>query len=183
MKEDRRIQKTKQALINAFGALVKQHESYHMTVKELCEKADINRSTFYLYYQDLNDFLDQLQDSVVKEVAQIINTYHHPKIPMLQNRELILALFVYFEEKQYFMQAILTRSALRRAIIEHFCFILESEQIFEDYENKDLMIPYITYGLIGLVNKWLNTKKESPEEMTEITLDFFNGQFHRKEKG
>ena len=183
MKEDRRIQKTKQALINAFGALVKQHESYHMTVKELCEKADINRSTFYLYYQDLNDFLDQLQDTVAQEVAQIINTYHHPKIPMIQNREMILALFTYFEEKQHFMQAILTRSALRRAIIEHFCFILESGQIFKDYENKDLMIPYITYGLIGIVNKWLNTKKESPEEITEITLDFFNGQFHKKEKG
>ncbi|MFQ6861255.1 MAG: TetR-like C-terminal domain-containing protein [Beduini sp.] len=76
-----------------------------------------------------------------------------------------------------------SRSALRRAIIEHFCFILENEQIFKDYENEDIMIPYITYGLIGIVNKWLNTKKESPEEMTEITLDFFNGQFHKKEKG
>ena len=102
---------------------------------------------------------------------------------MIQNREMIFALFTYFEEKQYFMQAILSRSALRRAIIDHFCFILESKQIFQDYENEALMIHYITYGFIGIINKWLNTKKESPQEMTEITLDFFNGKFQRKEKG
>ena len=44
---DRRTRKTKEILTHIFIDLLKKHPIEKITVKELCDLADINRSTFY----------------------------------------------------------------------------------------------------------------------------------------
>ncbi|MBQ3321499.1 MAG: TetR/AcrR family transcriptional regulator [Firmicutes bacterium] len=41
-----------------------------LTVKEICEKADINRSTFYTYYKDTDDMRNQIEDRLVRQFEQ-----------------------------------------------------------------------------------------------------------------
>ena len=50
---DIRIEKTRQSIINAFIELRSHKELERITIKELCEKAQINKSTFYAHYQDI----------------------------------------------------------------------------------------------------------------------------------
>ena len=47
---DLRIEKTRQSIVNAFIALRSRKPLEKITVKELCEKAQINKSTFYFHY-------------------------------------------------------------------------------------------------------------------------------------
>ena len=49
-KEDRRVIMTKKLLKNALIVLLKEKDIYHISIRELCALADINRSTFYKYY-------------------------------------------------------------------------------------------------------------------------------------
>lgn len=53
---DLRIEKTRQSIVNAFIALRSGKPLEKITVKELCEKAQINKSTFYFHYADIYDF-------------------------------------------------------------------------------------------------------------------------------
>ena len=46
---DIRIEKTRQSIINAFIELRSHKELERITIKELCEKAQINKSTFYAH--------------------------------------------------------------------------------------------------------------------------------------
>ena len=55
---DIRIEKTKQSIINAFIEIRSRKEVERITVKELCEKARINKSTFYAHYKDIYDLSD-----------------------------------------------------------------------------------------------------------------------------
>ena len=57
---DIRIEKTKQSIINAFIEIRSRKEVERITVKELCEKARINKSTFYAHYKDIYDLSDLL---------------------------------------------------------------------------------------------------------------------------
>ena len=50
---DRRVMRTKTLLIHSLSTLMKQKNIKDITVKELCELADINRGTFYLHYKDI----------------------------------------------------------------------------------------------------------------------------------
>ena len=61
MKIDRRVRYTKMVLKNSFVQLLNEKSFDKITVKELCERADVNRGTFYVHYKDQQDLLHQIQ--------------------------------------------------------------------------------------------------------------------------
>ena len=78
---DIRIEKTKQSIINAFIEIRSRKEVERITVKELCEKARINKSTFYAHYKDIYDLSDQLETELVDSIME---NFNHPE-NLLQN--------------------------------------------------------------------------------------------------
>lgn len=75
MVEDRRVRKTKKAIQDVFCELVKEKKLNEITIKELCAKADINKSTFYLHYRDIYDLADTIQGILIQDVCVIIDEY------------------------------------------------------------------------------------------------------------
>ena len=63
-KEDLRIIKTRQAIFAAFKDMICEMDYDQITIKELCERAMINRKTFYLHYPDLDALLQALQAEI-----------------------------------------------------------------------------------------------------------------------
>jgi AcrR family transcriptional regulator len=59
-KEDYRIKITKLMIRKSYAELLKEKSDKKITVKDLCEKADINRGTFYSHYKDVDDLQNQL---------------------------------------------------------------------------------------------------------------------------
>ncbi|MBQ5992113.1 MAG: TetR/AcrR family transcriptional regulator [Clostridia bacterium] len=56
-----RVQATKRLLREALTSLLAEKPLRSITVKELCERAQINRGTFYAHYADVYDMLDQIE--------------------------------------------------------------------------------------------------------------------------
>lgn len=75
MAEDRRVRKTKKAILNVFCELTETRKLNEITIKELCARADINKSTFYLHYRDIYDLADSLQNELIRDVCAIIEEY------------------------------------------------------------------------------------------------------------
>lgn len=74
---DIRIKKTKQAIINTFIGLRAHKPLEKITIKELCEKAMINKSTFYSHYEDIYALANDIEDQVVKD---ILSQIQHPEL-------------------------------------------------------------------------------------------------------
>lgn len=64
MPEDRRTRRTKRLLRNALVQLVLDNGFDNITVEDVTEHADISRATFYKYYRDKQDLLDQIVNDV-----------------------------------------------------------------------------------------------------------------------
>ena len=77
---DRRIRKTKAQLRQGLAKLLKEKSIKEITVKELVEEVDINRSTFYLHYTDIYDLLEQTENDLKNEILEIIQTDQPMKI-------------------------------------------------------------------------------------------------------
>lgn len=92
-KMDLRQIKTKNALCSAFLELRAHKELSKITIKELCELAQVSKATFYLHYRDIYDLSDCLIESTMRAVAEQIC---HPEwilsAPKKFSNELICAL-------------------------------------------------------------------------------------------
>ncbi len=67
-KEDRRVRITKLAIRDSLVELMRLHPISKVSVKMLCETADVNRSTFYAHYADQYDLLRQIQAEAVADI-------------------------------------------------------------------------------------------------------------------
>lgn len=71
-KTDKRIIKTKQAVRDALFTLLVRKPLALITVTELANTANINRKTFYTYYDTVNDVLDEAMDEIQKEITTFL---------------------------------------------------------------------------------------------------------------
>ena len=74
---DHRTRVTRMLIRRAFMSLLAQKPIQSISVKELCERAGINRSTFYAHYTDLHDLLQQIEDEMFAEFEKALDTLYH----------------------------------------------------------------------------------------------------------
>ena len=75
-KTDRRVRKTKSQLRKGLAHLMKEKSIGEITVKELVDEVDINRSTFYLHYSDIPTLLREIENEMMDEMKRAI--HDHP---------------------------------------------------------------------------------------------------------
>lgn len=75
---DRRIRKTKKALCEALAELMIEKDIQKISIRELTDKADIHRATFYSHYKDIYDLYEQVENTTLLELGGIIrkDTFH-----------------------------------------------------------------------------------------------------------
>ena len=75
---DLRIEKTEKGIRNAFIELRSRKPLEKITIKELCEHAYINKSTFYSHYKDIYDLSERMEEEVVSSITNSISvSYTH----------------------------------------------------------------------------------------------------------
>ena len=104
-KTDRRIRKTRAQLRKGLAELMQEKSVNEITVKELVERVDINRSTFYLHYTDIYNMLDSIEKELFEELettfqAHAAGTLEEEVFPFIEdvfsiledNRDIVSAL-------------------------------------------------------------------------------------------
>ena len=84
--EDLRIQKTMSAIKESFEALICEKEYNEITVTELCQRAKINKKTFYHYYPTLDDLLREMQMELSSAYIDLVKDYRLPEDAEKVNR-------------------------------------------------------------------------------------------------
>ena len=77
---DRRIKRTKAAVFNAMLDLMVEKDAGKITVLELCKRADINKSTFYLHYKSMEDCLESCFQIIMNGVVDISKLVNYSEI-------------------------------------------------------------------------------------------------------
>ena len=71
-REDRRVTMTKRMLKDALIEMLKEKDIYHISIRELCERADVNRTTFYRYYSSQFDLLSDMERDLHDFLVKVI---------------------------------------------------------------------------------------------------------------
>ena len=70
IRNDRRVEKTRNAIINAFKEMIIEKDFNEITIKELAERANINRKTFYLHYESMEEILFDVTVELSEQVFE-----------------------------------------------------------------------------------------------------------------
>ena len=144
---DIRIEKTKHSICNAFLALRAQKPLERITVKELCESAQINKSTFYSHYIDIYDLSEQIENDIITAVLHNLGN--------IEDALLNPAAFSHNLSLEYTAQYALIStvfSGSRRERLPQKLLAAIKEQLFAVYPEyaespeKNIMLTYSVYG-------------------------------------
>ena len=172
-KEDRRVRKTKKALRETLAELLMDKSIQNITVKELTDKADIHRSTFYANFKDIYDLYSQMEDFVIQEVSDMLSTEYD-----FDTRVFFGVLFKYIADNKKVCRLLLGGSVNNTFInrisemIEESCVYCWREE-FKLTADAELIRPYANFflsGSMGVVGEWAANNFERPVEDVMIML-------------
>lgn len=175
-KENRSVIKTKNQLKLGLITLLKDKPAPEITVKELCELADVNRGTFYYHYSDIFDMINKVQEGFFEDFYEIINDIINYNGKIINPDFFIEQVFEFFAENaelsEIFLGANGDKSFLDslKELVDKKCSVMWSEagSHMKDAEF-DLFNSFIINGFIGLLETWLKAgRKQSPKYMANF---------------
>ena len=176
-KVDRRVIKTRRQLKKGLAALMKEKSVNQITVKELVEEVDINRSTFYLHFKDIQDLLREIEENMEAQIKRAIE--EHPIVSGNENAFYFIEdMFRVLDEEREISKALIGPNGdmgfihrIERIIKENSRGTLE-KMFPGKKEDLKYFYAFCLSGCLGLVKVWLNEGEEkSPEEMAQMTFN------------
>lgn len=179
--QDRRIKRTKMLLQNALVDLMLEKAVGKISVKELTQKADVNRSTFYLHYLDIYDMLEQMENEFVETIQGFFHDFFTP-LPTSMPLTLFVNISEWLEQDKEYYVKLLRGSAsgyifeeLESRIRDEFLTLLYL--IFLDEESLDLRtrVNFTVSGTVGVLRMWvMEGGNISLFELSETIDDILN---------
>lgn len=173
---DHRTRVTRMLIRSAFTDLLRQKPIQNITIKELCERAGINRGTFYSHYTDIYDLRSSIESEMTREFQKALEPLlradqgHLTPVAITagifeclkNNSDLCAVTLGEYGDKEFLYKIV---NMGRRLCMETYS---------RYYENAspakiEYFYAFISAGCIGLLQKWLeNGMASTPEELATM---------------
>ena len=152
----------------------------NITVKELCEQADINRGTFYRYYKDIYDLFNQLEKEMIsaENINWVGEHFNYQEMCKQRFYAMLNLIFHNINFYKFFFGTELHSEHLETLIQnahDNILKMLTEKNMIFDRTYFDYAFEYTRCGIIGLIKKWADHDcPEPPEVITDIIVHLLN---------
>lgn len=181
-KENQRVAVSKKLLKNAIVKILKKKNIKDISIRELCEEAEINRTTFYRHYDSPHDVLIEIELEFVKSFLETYilsdSTKESQKYItymceyMYENKETV-TLFIRNNTDIDFTQIF---QSLSEEFLSSRTVLYKGHAVDED--TMRLMKTLFSHGIYAVVRQWLiEDIPKSPDEISELLYSSFIRDF------
>ncbi len=169
---------TKMAIVKAFEELARVKNVDRITVKEITDKCQISRNTFYYHFKDIYDVLEEMLNQRVEQMIETLelnmqsgnsvqDTRRAGMRYILDNRELFFNLYQSAGVQEVKMYLDKSSSVLGHYLIDRL-----SEGMNVSERDKDLIISFYQYAHAGMMAEWLEKgmKDDLEERMNRMDV-------------
>ena len=172
MQNDRRKQKTLQALSYAFLAISETKDYRKINVKELCERANINRGTFYDHFLDMEDYLERFEMELADGIIGIFSQYQydtdgrHLSVFINYILENSSKLFILFDHRS-------SGKGLEKVftVIKEKTIPVWQKESSLSKDQAELIFAYMMKGTFSLIQEWYQTGYSTDKEWLKECLE------------
>lgn len=172
---DIREVKTKRNITNSFLELRSKKPLEKITIKELAEKAEISKATFYLHYHDIYELSEQLQQEVILKIIDLVEdpdaflndmvaAHRTIQDAFIANKSLINILF---SDSQESALAILLERELKNSIFKKH----------PEFKSDAALNAKFSFFIMGSFYAYLHNSKNFPPEEVANTISTLLGVF------
>lgn len=177
---DRRIQRTQKLLQEALVSLIRERDYDSISIKEILDRANVGRSTFYTHFRDKDD----LFVSVIHEMLLSVQPAQPPSSIKRYERVLWFSLPIFQYHDRHRREPGVKIGIRGRTILHQHLQKALAELIADDARREfsvsrkdecslapDLLVQYVTSTFVLVLNWWLEKKSPlSPEKINEVLL-------------
>ena len=172
-KSDRRVKYTKTMLKNALVQLMQKQHISSISVKSLCETADINRSTFYAHYTDQYDLLSQIEEEVISNIRLHLEKQDYKnKLPV--SLQVLTRILEYAKENADLFRVLISENcdyAFQEDILELSHIVSSQYNKALDERTKGYLQSFGIAGCISIFQQWLKDGTvESAANMSALII-------------
>ena len=179
---DRRQKKTRDAIFQAFTALLAEKNYNQISVQEIIDRANVGRTTFYAHFETkdflLKDLCEELFGHIIDTAMGLPHEHYHDScgsgtdsvflhlLRHLQENDSNILELLSSQNNEIFLREF--KSNLKKLIIRQYADngLLANPTLPEDY-----LVNHISSSFVETVDWWLSQKmKKSPEVMIEYFL-------------
>jgi len=178
-KLDRRVKMSKSFLKEALISLLEKKHISEITVKELCELADVNRSTFYAHYEHLYDLLNEMENDIISELKRALHSY----MSVQGNNALLIIenLIEFIGSKHSTCEVLLSPNSnisfekkIRNIVHQSLLSDWKEASLIEE-RYFDYISAFLISGSIEVVKTWLqNNRDQTPQEIAHLIYHLAN---------
>jgi AcrR family transcriptional regulator len=167
IKENRKSRYTKMVIRESLMELMKAKSILSVSVKDICDLADISRSTFYDHYKDQYDLLKQIEDETLAYFEDILIKYKD-KQTKKETNQMVEEMFTYIANNGNTIQVLLSENGdigFQKKLLYHFVMHNQITRYFSKNQNDEMNIYYsafLVHGAIGLIQHWLKDNMTMP---------------------
>jgi hypothetical protein len=175
-KDDRRVRYTKMVIKESFIKLLEEKDISQISIKEICENADINRATFYSHYSDQYDLLHKIECELLDNINEHISELdiNNDCISAVLTAEKI---FEYIKENARLCRLLLSerggigfQKKIMMLVYDNIITeLMDNNKLSK--EDAEYIYSFTITGCVGIVQKWFNDDmKKSPRFMAEMVV-------------
>lgn len=167
IKNNKRYKSSSEKIETAFLSLL-LHKAYEdISIRDICSHAEINRSTFYAHYDDINDLIVTIESKFANSMSTIFN------FGLRQNNQAFVEMFTFVKQNKFFYKAFLNIPYTTLAEKNAKGAILDKIKSISSVHTDDVSLLYRSSffgaGVKEICKLWLERDcKESPEHMAEL---------------
>ncbi len=172
MKSDRRVTYTKMVLKKSLLELINEKPVSKITVKEICERADINRATFYSHFNDVYDMLGQIENELYETIRHTLDKGWRAN----SLTELLTVICTDLKLNEDVCKAILSENG-DKDFLNRALFVAQDKCISDwkmaapkaDTETLEKTYTFFSNGSAAIILSWVrNGMEESPKEIASF---------------
>lgn len=164
-KIDRRIRRTKKLLLQGLTELMSEKKINKITVTELTDLVDVNRATFYLYYKDIFDMLEQIETELFNNFSEAYEKFSKDTVTYDNMLSFLNFIFEFVQDNAEMCKILLGPDG-DYSFIEKFKKVIKQHHPPMDNTASEISPHYfrsfIISGCIGIIQQWLEDNMETP---------------------
>ena len=171
-KEDLRVIRTREAIRKTFENMLCEMDYDKISIKELSERARINRKTFYLHYNSLDDLLRELQNEMARDFIKRTQGLERPHDMDKITREFFLTC----EEGGQLYERLTCNGSfhyISRRITNEIMsetWGADSRKAQTDPYIQNIIMTFVSQSTIEIYKQWVTDGRKIPlEDIIELT--------------
>ncbi len=168
---DRRSRRSRKLLKQGLLELLREKRFFQISVRDITERMDMNRGTFYLHYPDTTALMQSVEEDMLQEAQSLVDAHMKETVESASLRPVFEPLLDYVVAHHEDCKLLFDNDSgsgflerLQKLVYQNGVDLLRVRYAPRDENQLTYLLNFIAFGLVGLMKEWFNQGMALPKE-------------------